>query len=299
MGTELTQAEQDFFATGELPPELQAEYDATQQAAAVVPDTAPVAPVVAPKIDLAPAVQPVPAADQTSLIELLRRSIAEEQQRAADASARLAALEKQFQEKLQVQEPVPDPTTDPLGNMMHQLQQVNQNVTKLQQELNQEQQTNLLKQQFSEFVKSVQDIKTEYVKTTPDFNDAYTHIRSVRTEDLRAVGIPESEIPKILLQDELNISQNAIQRGKNPAEEIYNMAKRYGYAAKAAAPPADQKLANIVKGQEAAKQPGRAAPESDLTIDGLKDAGNSDLDKMVQDDNLWAKLVGGRSNSIF
>ena len=292
MPTELSQAEQDFFATGELPAELQTEYEASQQAAPAT--TQPI--VIEPPAD---STVQAPTADQTSLIELLRKSIAEEQQRAAEASARLAALEKQFQDKLQVQEPVPDPTTDPLGNMMHQLQQVNQNVTKLQQELTQEQQNNLLKQQFGEFVKSVQDIKAEYIKTTPDFNDAYNHIRNVRTEDLRAVGIPEADIPKVLLQDELNISQSAIQRGKNPAEEIYNMAKRYGYATKAAATPPEQKLATIVKGQQASRQLGRAAPESELTVEGLKDAGDSDLDKMVQNEALWAKIVGGHSNDIF
>ena len=93
--------------------------------------------------------------------------------------------------------------------------------------------------------------------------------------------------------------RSAIQRGRNPAEEMYNMAKRYGYAAKAVVLTPEQKLANITKGQAATKQPGRAASESELTLEGLKDAGDADLNKMVQDDKLWHKLVGNTSNDIF
>jgi hypothetical protein len=286
--SELTQAEQDFFATGELPPELLAE-------------AAPEVEVPAPQLETPPVAeleiqQPAPA---NEMVEMLRRSLAEEQQRHAEATARLSTLERQLQEKLQPSIQAPDPETDPLGNMMHQLQQVNANVADLQQKLTQEQQNNLLKQQFEQFTKSVQDMKAVYEKTVPDFADAYSHIRNVRMEDLRSVGVNEADIPKILLQDELNISQAAIQRGKNPAEEMYNMAKRYGYASKAAHIAPDQKLANIAKGQQAARQPQRSSPESELTIEGVKDASDSDLNKMVQDDKLWAKLIGGSTKDIF
>lgn len=286
MPPELTPEEEAFFATGQLPAALEAEHAAQKLAEPTI--------VVEPKI-----VELAPAAPANEMAEMLRQSLAQEQQRYAEAKVRLDALERQLQEKLAPKIESPDPNSDPLGAMMHQLNQVNANVADLQQKLTQEQQNNLLKQQFETFTDSVRQIKVAYEKTVPDFSAAYDHIRAVRTEDLRAVGVPESEIPKVLLQDELNISQNAIQRGKNPAEEIYNMAKRYGYAAKAVNLTPEQKLANIAKGQSSTKQPSRAAPESELTLEGLKDAGDADLNKMVQDDKLWAKLVGGTTNDIF
>lgn len=295
--SELTQAEQDFFATGELPPELQEQHE---QLTAPEPIVEP-AVVAEPKVVAEPLVTIAQPANDVA--DMLRQSLATEQQRYAEAKTRLDALEKQLQEKFAPQDAAPDPETDPLGAMMYQLKQVNENVADLQQKLSQDQQNNLLKQQFETFTNSVRQIKAEYEKIVPDFNAAYEHIRSVRMEDLRAVGVPESEIPKVLLQDELNISQNAIQRGKNPAEEMYNMAKRYGYAPKSASQTShltpEQKLANIAKGQQTTRQPGRAATESELTLEGLKDAGDFDLNKMVQDDKLWHKLVGGRSNDIF
>jgi DNA repair exonuclease SbcCD ATPase subunit len=287
MATELTPEEQAFFATGELSPTL-AEEHANSQIIETIP----------PVIEQPPQL-PASPAPVNEVAEMLQQSLATEQQRYAEAKTRLDALEKQLQEKLTSQTQAPDPETDPLGAMMHQLNQVNKNVEELQTKLVQEQQNNLLKQQFEQFTSSVRDIKNAYAKTVPDFDDAYSHIRNVRIEDLRAVGVSEADIPKVLLQDELNISQNAIQHGKNPAEEIYKMAKRYGYAAKAAALSPEQKLVNISKGQSAARQPARAAPENELTIEGLKDAGDNDLNNMVQDEKLWAKLVGNRTDDIF
>jgi DNA repair ATPase RecN len=286
---DLTQAEEDFFATGELPPEL-------------IPEV--MSEVVEPAVTIAPAIVPAIAepAPQLDMVELLRRSLSEEQQRHAEATARLTALEQQLKEKLQPPIVEPDPETDPLGNMMHKLQQVNENVADLQQKLTQEQQNNILKQQFEQFNSSVQQMKQQFMQTTPDFQEAYVYIRNVRTEDLRSVGISEADIPKILLQDEFNISQAAIQRAKNPAEEMYNMAKRYGYAPKAvvAQPVAtQQKMDNLKKGLDAARQPTKAAPESDLTFEGLSDAGEDDLNKIVQDDKLWHKIMGKSSNDIF
>jgi len=278
---DLTPEEEAFFETGELPASLAPTLE----------------PVIEPSVTdpvVSTSAAPVP-----DVADMLRRSLAEEQQRYAEAKVRLDTLERQLQEKLIPKVETPDPSTDPLGNMMHQLAQVNANVTELQNKLTQEQQNSLLKQQFEQFTTSVRDIKAVYEKTVPDFNAAYEHIRTIRAEDLRSVGILESEIPKVLLQDELNIAQNAIQRGKNPAEEIYNMAKRYGYATKAGTVPATQKIADLKRGLDASKQLSRASPESELTLEGLKDAGDSDLNKMVQDDKLWAKLVGGVSNDIF
>lgn len=282
---ELSQAEQDFFATGELPPELQQEAQNAADEVIVNPPPTPENVVV--------------KEPQNEVAEMLRQSLAAEQQRYAEAKVRLDALEKQLQEKLAPKIEAPDPNSDPLGAMMHQLNQVNKNVEELQQKLTQEQQNNLLKQQFEQFTTSVQQIKQEYEKTVPDFNDAYKHIRSIRAEDLRAIGVQEGDISKILLQDELNISQNAIQHGKNPAEEIYNMAKRYGYTPKAVVLTPEQKIASIIKGQTTTKQLTKTVPESELTLDGLKDAGDADINKMVQDDHLWAKLVGGTTKDIF
>jgi hypothetical protein len=283
---ELTDLEQQFFATGVLPPELVAPEPEIPQQAAPIAD--PVTQTPAPKTEV-----------DSDLLEMLRRSLSEEQNKRADAEARFQQLEQQSQQRQQ-QVTAPDPNTDPLGAMMHQLQQVTTNVESLKQQLTQEQQNNLLKQQFTTFTQSISQIKDAYAKTVPDFDAAYAHVRSVRTEDLLSVGIKPDRIPQILLQDELAIAQNAISAGKNPAEELYKMSKRYGYQPKTGTRlTPEQKITNVAKGVESDKNITRAAPDTELTLESLKDAGDSDLSKIVQDDKLWAKLVGGSPNDIF
>lgn len=301
MPTDLTPDEIAFFETGELPPglvpEAAADDPAAPQPTAEPAPAAPATPEPAPEVK-----EPVPAPE------------AAQPDRIAAVEAQLANLARLLEQRAApAPEPKPEPEPgpnedeDPLGAMMHQLKTVNATVAELQTKLTQEQQNNLMKQQFEQFTGSVTRLKQDFEKSTPDFNDAYAHIRGVRTEDLRVSGVPESDIPKILLQDELQLAQAAIGRGKNPAEEMYTMAKRYGYTPKQAAAPATpaagaapnaaQKLAQIQQGQAAAKHPDKAAPldTAPLTIDGLKDVSNSDLTKLVQDDAQWNKIVGGRT----
>lgn len=86
---------------------------------------------------------------------------------------------------------------------------------------------------------------------------------------------------------------------------MYAMAKRYGYApSKTTTVPTpvltpEQRMAALKAGQGAARLPAKAGADSQLTLDGLKDAGDADLNALILDDKAWAKIVGGRSNDIF
>lgn len=279
---DLTADEMAFFETGELPASLQPE-----PAAPVVEPV--VVPPVAPNIDTLP-----------DAAELLRRSLAEEQTRRATVEAQLIELRRQFEEKTNPPPQAPDGATDPLGLLVFQQQALARQMQDLQAKLTQETQNATLKQQFEQFTSSIRAIKDAYEKTVPDFNDAYQHVRNTRAEDLRMAGMPEASINQTLLQDELNIAQNALTNGKNPAEEIYKMAKRYGYAPKAGVQSPQDKINAILAGQAAAKNPGAGSPPAaDITTEGLKDMSSNDLTKLVMDDKSWDRIVGGKSQDIF
>jgi hypothetical protein len=95
----------------------------------------------------------------------------------------------------------------------------------------------------------------------------------------------------------------ARQRGQNPAEQMYQMAKRYGYAAQACRPcrldpqaAAAAQVARLQNGQFAARQPQHAAPTGEtLSLATLKDAGQADLDRVIMNPELWDTIVGGRA----
>lgn len=294
--------EAKFFETGELPADV-------QQAAAPVL-TAPAAAVELPVTPAAAApaaavVEP-PALPTTDQYALLQRQLIEAESRRAATEQQLTDLVTQLQSMQNEAATVaaPDPNIDPFGHMQHQIANVNATIQNLQNDLYNQNAQAQQAAQLQQFIGAVREQRDAFVKTTPDFMDAYAHIRAVRANDLRDAGVPEHMLPAALLQDEMTVAQTAFASGKNPAAALYDMAKRHGYAAKAAGAPAAAaaanpvlaaaKLAQVAAGQAAAVNLPRGAAEVVLTLETLKDASESDLNKLVQSDDLWNKVAGGR-----
>lgn len=276
--------EEQFFRTGALPENLNMQLlsNAEDEPAEVVETP----PVVEPKVEEPDRIQ-----------QLL------EEQRAHNAAleARLAEFEGKLPKPAPKQEEeLPDKITDPLGNIIAQLERSNSRIILLEQKLTERDSQSELRSQFDQFRANVQTLKTEFLKTTPDFDAAYQHLRAIREEDYKDSGMNAEAVRRALLEDEFRISQTAISKGQNPAEAMYKMAKRYGYAPKADVQQDKQKQAEakvdrLANGQFASKPAGVSNAKSDLTVEGLKDASNSDLNKIVTDDKMWKQLVGGAS----
>lgn len=290
--SELTPAEQQFFLTGELPPELATPTPPSPLDHAALSNQ-PAAPAPAPENiqtppTTTPEQQPTPPVD---VAEVLRRSLQDTLARQAQLEAQLAHLQQKATQP-QPEQP-PDPNVDPLGAMMHQINQVNRSVAELQAQLNQQTQQNTQLNQLQQFQQQVHQLRDQFVKTAPDFNDAYNHLRNVRAGDLRNYGLPDDQIQQALLQDEIGLAQQAIRFGRNPAQVIYEMAKNHGYTTKTQAAPAAPPSAKL---QHIQQQPSSIPPAvpntADITVDGLKAASDSDLNKLVMDDASWSKIVG-------
>lgn len=284
----LSEAEKSFFETGELPPELEAAHAAENPPAEQQPD-----PIQKLEVPVEPVNQ------QNEALELLRKSLQEEQRLRADLEARLNAQTEANKPKIEA----PDPDTDPLGAMMHQLNSVNKTVQDLQSKLLEQRQQQEQQQQLTEFQTSMRNLRDEYVKVTPDFQAAYDHLRNTRTEDMKAIGIPNDQIQQALLRDELIIAQNAIQQGKNPAAIMYEMSKRHGYSPSSVKQPVQPsaKLETIQRGQQSSKPLSATPPtHDDVSLETLKNASDADLNKLVLDDKSWNKISGNSSlNDLF
>lgn len=270
----------------------------------VDPPTAPAPAAPAP----APVVPPAPPPD--AMADILRRTLVEAQ---ANAAALKAQLDAATAPKPPPAAPVPDPETDPLGNMIHQLNEVNKNVTDLQTRLNNQQAQQTQLREFQQFQQNVVSLRDQFKVVTPDFDEAYTHLREARMADLRLYGVPEADIPATLFKEEVQLSQQALVNQKNPAETIYEMARRHGYVAKTAPPApapapgaapaapapstAKTKLTAIQKNAQQQPLPKVPAVE-EYTPESLKDASDADLNKLVQDPAAWAKIAGTNSTPI-
>lgn len=288
--TVLTPEEMKFFETGELQPGMTPTESAieTPEAKATA-ETDPAATTAAPT-------PPV----NTEIADLLRQQLAEAHQRVGALEANIEQLK---QPPKQPEPAAPDPTVDPLGAMMHQLESVNKQVAALQSALKQQQDQQTQLSNFQNFRNQVNSLRDEFVKTHSDFGDAYNHLRDGRIADLKAYGLTNDKIQQVIFQEEAALAESAIKLGRNPAEVVYEMAKRHGYTPKsttASTTPAstDAKLNGIQQAQSAAKTLPSTPNVEEVSVASLKDASDDELNKIVQSDKLWAKITGADQHPI-
>lgn len=287
----LSPEEIKFFETGELQPGMAPapEPAPTPEAQAAAPTPQATAP--APQ---APAETPTPNPEvQNEASLILQRALEEAQRKVGQLEANIAQLQQKSVEP-QIEEPGDD---DPLGQMMHKLNLVTKTVTDLQARLVEQQSQQQELSKFQQFQQQVGQLRDQFTKTHADFNDAYNHVRAARVADLKMFGYSEADIQKALFQEEVQLAQNAVRMGKNPAEVVYDMARRHGYTPKVGNAPAtpttpDAKLQSIQQAQAASKNLPSTPQLEEITLEGLKGASDADLNKLVADDKLWAKITG-------
>lgn len=295
---ELDKEVEDFFSqagsvhsTPEVPdPALAAPVPAAPE---VPPTPAPAAPAVA-----APPAPPAPVEDPS--LAALRTQIGQLQQYGAQLERTLQTLQ---QPPAPPAEPPPNPETDPLGHVMHELGETKKMLAQLTERFVQQDTASAQSNDLRNFVDGVQGMTTQFMQTKADYGDAYQYLRNVRSQDMKDLGVPQAKIPEMLLKEELAVAARAIQQGMNPAQMVYNIATRYGYRpATPPPPPPAVKMDALQKGQAAAPTPVEpAATGPALTLDSVKDMTSDQLDKLVDSNDLWAKVVGGKpeGNSIF
>ncbi len=116
----------------------------------------------------------------------------------------------------------------------------------------------------------------EFLKTTPDYYDAVTHMRAVRTAQLQmlAPNFTPQQIQAQIAAEEIGAARQILQSGGDPASFAYQYAKTLGYTPKsqavaspagATAPKADKDAARSLGGgggaEPTTEEEGNAMPE--------------------------------------
>ena len=198
---------------------------------------------------------------------------------------------------------IPDINVDPVGHFrakdairereIAELRAWKQNQERQGQELNNVQRISQI----------AQAQEAEFVKETPDYNDASTHLREMRAAQLRAYGITDpAQIQSIIAQDAITIAANALAQQKNPAKVIYEMAKASGFTGKAPAPAAAQKVVSqeeakidmAAKGQKAGSSVGQigGAATPPTTMEALASMSDEEFAEATKG-NKWQRLFTG------
>ena len=155
----------------------------------------------------------------------------------------------------------------------------------------------------TELMRSVRDVMRE----RPDFLAAYQHARQARVSELCALGYAPHEALEITFDNEREIIQNAYANDRNPAEIIYDYARRHGYngppsaatsrrvdlpAGRAGSLSEAEKIALAARGQAGSKSLSTAGGGSTgtLTLEALAGMSDEEFAEATKGDR-WQKLL--------
>lgn len=164
----------------------------------------------------------------------------------------------------------PDPALDPLGAQEHKLRQIETQ----QKELTEKTTETNQRIENQDFLIKVTQLENNFKSVTPDYDKAFNFLGEMGKSELQDLGIVDPEDVALKLQMRaVNISRMALSQGKNPAQVLYNMAKRYGY-----------------KGEE----PKKETPSQDAVLKAaIKDTGKDALTTIEKGQKEASKTLAG------
>lgn len=206
--------------------------------------------------------------------ERARRRAAE--QRARDLEERLSRLEQgakpadaQSQEDLlsliaNLRDDDDDPITD-LAQIKRALKTFR---AEQASEAEREAQANAQRRNLERLTSAMSEAEADFAEDHPDYLDAVEHFRKARREEMEDMGYAGAELEAALAQDFLALVTRSINGGKDPAEVVYNLAKKRGFLSGKAA--AEEKLRKISAASTAGKVPtGGKNGEGRITVESL------------------------------
>jgi hypothetical protein len=126
------------------------------------------------------------------------------------------------------------------------------------------------------------DAEADFAAENPDYQDAANFYRKQRTEELQEAGYSGEELMHRLADDLFGLVRTAFSNGLDPAERVYNLAKKRGF--KAGAKQADKKLDAFDRAGATNVRPRQGANGNMLSW-----ADVAKLDGAARD-KAWAKL---------
>lgn len=165
---------------------------------------------------------------------------------ALEALPRLSDAQQKALDKLNATEAAieakdPDFLEDPKGYVDANLKKSQEALKKLNEANEQRDAQTRAQQEVTQLVSSIGAKEQEFIKSTPDYYDAVTHIRTVRASQLQMLypqATPE-QITRQITTEEVGAARQILQGNGDPAKFAYDYAKTMGYVPKAAAVAAD------------------------------------------------------------
>jgi hypothetical protein len=198
------------------------------------------------------------AQDKEAALAAERSRRKAEAKRARDLEERFARLEAQSKgaqvdpfEDLAAK--LREDDEDPIGDINGLKAVVRQFIAAQKADREQEQSQTQRVRQFQAITSSMSEAESDFAADHPDYFDAASHYRTERQAELEALGYAGEGLQRQLAQDLIGVVHTAISQGRDPAETVYNLAKRRGFASGAS--QAADKLQKLADSSRAGARP--------------------------------------------
>lgn len=220
--------------------------------------------------------------------ERARRREAERQVR--ELNSRLERLEARAKPATEAEEDdllaainsLRDDDEDPITDLAQMKRAMKAFMRQNAQETEAETKANAERHRIQTLARAMDEAEADFADEHPDYQDAVKHFKTSRREEFEDMGYAGQALEAELAKDFLGLVQRAVSGGRDPAEVVYNLAKKRGFQSGKAA--AEAKLKEIARAADAGKgAAGGKQGDARLTVDQINKL------KGAAYDAAWAK----------
>lgn len=212
---------------------------------------------------------------------------AAERSRRRELERRLAALEAERQPAKQ-SDPLNDlianlreDDEDPIGDLSSVKAIAKAMLERDRREAEEQSRAQQQQQHFAKLSRDMAEAEEDFRAEHPDYDDAMKHFKTSLLGELEDEGFSGQELKREFESKLITLVDRALSNGRDPAQIVYNRAKKYGFAS-SEVDAATKKLQAIGRSNGASKAPTSSGAKAELTIEAVNKLSGAAFDKAVE-----------------
>lgn len=212
---------------------------------------------------------------------------AAERSRRRELERRLAALEAERQPRQQA-DPLNDlianlreDDEDPIGDLSSVKAIAKAMLERDRREAEEQAKAQQQQQHFAKLSRDMAEAEEDFRSEHPDYDDAMKHFKTSLLGELEDEGFSGQELKREFESKLITLVDRALSNGRDPAQIVYNRAKKYGFAS-SEVDAATKKLQTIGKAQSAGRAPVNSGTKADLTLESVNKLQGAAFDKAFE-----------------
>ena len=212
---------------------------------------------------------------------------AAERSRRRELERRLAALEAERQPRQQ-SDPLNDlianlreDDEDPIGDLSSVKAIAKAMLERDRRETEEQAKAQQQQQHFAKLSRDMAEAEDDFRADHPDYDDAMKHFKTSLLGELEDEGFSGQELKREFESKLITLVDRALSNGRDPAQIVYNRAKKYGFAS-SEVDAATKKLQAIGRSNGASKAPASSGAKAELTIEAVNKLSGAAFDKAVE-----------------